>query len=62
MSGSGSNKEDAPTCETEETDSESYESQSPSLPGTAEPFYQKSAYELLLAGPDCREARWGEDG
>ena len=52
MSGSGRNKED----------SESYKSQSPSPLGTAEPFYQKSVYELLLAGPNCQKAGWGEDG
>ena len=62
MSGSGSNEEDAPAWETEETDSETHESQSPSPSGPAEPFYQELAYELLLGGPDCQEAGWGEDG
>ena len=55
MSGSGSNKDDAPAWETEETDSEAHNPQSPSPPEPAEPFYQELVYELLLGGPDRQE-------
>ena len=53
MSGSGSNNEDAPACETEETDSDAqelHESQSPALPEPTVPYYQGLLYELLLGG------------
>ena len=48
MSGSGSDEEDPPAGEMEETDREAQELQLPSAPGPAVPFYQGLVYELLL--------------
>ena len=62
MSGRGSDKEDLPACETEETDSEAQERQSPLPPGPAVPFYQGLVYELILGEPGSQEAGSVEDG
>ena len=56
MSGSGSDEEDPPAGETEETDREAQELQLPSAPGPAVPFYQGLVYELLLGEPGRQEA------
>ena len=61
MSGSSGNKDDALARETEETDSEALDSQAPSPLEPVEPFYPKLEYELLLEGPDGREAESGEE-
>ena len=62
MSGSGSDEEDPPACETEEMDSEAQELQSSSAPGPAVSFYQGLVYELLLGEPGRQEVGRVEDG
>ena len=61
MRGRGGNEEEAPARETEGTDSEVHDFKSPTPPETVEPLYEKSVYEILLGGPDRREAEPGRE-